>query len=180
MENESLMQRARQQGSAPRTEEPGKFQRPNIDQFIPEDVKDSVARVVAAGMRIMYSPGMRDEVQKAIQSDAPMGQKLAENVTGLLLTLDQQAKGGIPVKAIFPAAMELLGEAAEVMSAAGQPVTQEDYNDAARRMFVLIGQKLGATGEQLMGAAEQALAGAQQAPQAPAPAGGETEDEEMD
>lgn len=182
MAQESLMQQARSKGAAP-TREPeeaqgGAFQRPDIGQFIPEESKDAVARVVAAGMKLMYSPQMREEVQKEIQREAPVGQKLAESVTGLVLTLDQQARGGIPMEAIFPAAMELLGEAAEVLTAAGETVTQADYNDAAQRMFVLIGQKLGATEEQLMGAAEQAVSGGQPAQQAPAPEG-EQEDEEM-
>ena len=49
-------------------------------------------RIVAAGMRIMYSPEMADERDQAVQSQEPVAKKLADNVTGLLLTLDQQAK----------------------------------------------------------------------------------------
>lgn len=142
------------------------FKRPDVRQFTPPNARDTVDRVVAAGLKIMTAPAMREDVQKALDSKDPMPKKLAENVTGLLLTLDQQSQGGIPMEAIFPAAMELLGEAAEVAQAAGQTVTQEDYNDAARTMFVLIAQKLGGTPEQIMGAAEQAV-GEQAPEQAP-------------
>lgn len=147
----SLLQRAKQK--AP------KFKRPDMAQFVPAEAKDAVDRVVAAGHRMMYSPEMRDDLQAAVDSQEPVPQKLANNVAGLLLTLDKQARGGIPMAAIFPAAMELLGEAAEVLNAAGQAVTQEDYNEAARSLFVVLGRKLGASDEQMMGVAQQAMGG---------------------
>lgn len=137
----------------------GTFKRPDISSFVPPEVKDVVDRVVAAGMHLMYSPDMRDEVQAAVQSQDPMGKKLADNVVGLLLTLDQKTQGGIPQAAIFPAAMELLGEGADMLSAAGQPVTQADYNDAALTMYAMIGQKLGGSPEDLMGAAAESMQG---------------------
>lgn len=155
-----LMQKARLLESA-------KFKKPDISGFIPPEAKDAVDRVVAAGTKLMYSPDMRQELQAEIDRDVPPAQKMAEAVTGLILTLDKQSQGGIPVQALFPAAMELMGEAAEVLAAAGQPVTQEDYNEAARQMFVLLGRKMGATDEQLMQGAEQ-IAGQ---------AGGEVDDD---
>ena len=146
----ALMQKARLLESA-------KFKKPDISGFVPPEARDAVDRVVAAGQKLMYAPEMRQELQAEIQRDAPPAQKMAEAVTGLLLTLDKQSQGGIPMAAMFPAAMELMGEAAEVLSAAGQPVTQEDYNEAARQMFVLIGRKLGASDDQLMQGAEQVV-----------------------
>jgi hypothetical protein len=184
--NESLMQRAQAQKAGP-TVAPGPsdaegaetggepFKRPDISQFVPPEIKDVVDRVVAAGVKVMYSPQMQEQMKAAIESQDPVPKKMAENVTGLLLTLDKQAqipaprprsggavaspKSGIPDKALFPAGMELLGEAAEVLTSAGQPVTQEDYNEAARMMFVLVGQKLGGTPDQIMQAAAQAVPG---------------------
>jgi hypothetical protein len=168
--NDSLMQRAQAQRagppgaqgqpSAPANESGGEpFKRPDISQFVPPEIKDVVDRVVAAGVKVMYSPQMQDQMKAAIESPDPVPKKMAENVTGLLLTLDKQTQGGIPDQALFPAGMELMGEAAEVLTSAGQPVTQEDYNEAARMMFVLVGQKLGGTRDQIMQAAEQALPG---------------------
>lgn len=157
----ALMQRARERAPA--------FKKPDIAAFTPPDQKDAVQRVVAAGMRLMFSPEMREELQAEVQRDAPPAQKMAESVTGLMLTLDGQSKGGIPLGAMFPAAMELLGEAAEVLSAAGQQVQQNDYNEAAQRMFVLMGKKLGATDEQLMQGAEQAIGGGEPEPGPQAP-----------
>lgn len=155
-----LMDRAKPQGKpeAPPEKPPaaqGGFQKPNIDAFIPPETKDAVDRVVAAGMRMMYAPAMREDLQAEIARDAPVPQKLAESTAGLVLTLDQQAKGGIPVQAIFPAAVGLLGEASEVLAAAGQPVTQEDYNAAALQVFAILGRKMGASDDEIMQTASQ-------------------------
>lgn len=140
------------------------YTKPDISQFVPPDDKDTVDRVVAAGMRLMYAPETRDELASQVQRDDPVPQKLAENAVGVLLMLDQQARGGIPAAAIVPATLELLGECAEVLSAAGEQVTQQDYNDAMRVAIVLIGRKLGADdgqiGEALQGRAIEPQAGA--------------------
>ena len=147
MQQPSLLQKAK-------AAQPG-FQRPDVKQFIPEGQEDAVERIVAAGMKYMFSPEMKQEVMDAIASEEPMAKKLGENVAGLILTLDQQAKGGLPVAAMFPAGMELLGEAAEIMSAGGQAVSQEDFNDAALVLMVVLARKMGADDEQIMAEASK-------------------------
>lgn len=158
----ALMQKARLlQGKQPA------FKKPDVGGFVPPETRDAVNRVVAAGMKLVYAPEAREKLMDEINRDTPVPQKLAEAVTGLMLLLDQKSNGGIPMAAIFPAAMTLLGEAAEILQTAGQAVTQTDYNEAAQMMFVLIGKKLGASDEQLMGAAEQATRGGEEEAGAP-------------
>jgi hypothetical protein len=157
----ALLQRAKAEGQPPQPEDSGgaAFKRPDVKALTPKPMHDVVDRVVAAGMRYLYSPAMREEVMAAVQSQEPMPQKLGANVAGLLLTLDNQTQGGIPVEALFPAGMELLGEAGEVMTQAGQPVTQEDFNTAALMLMAIIGKKLGAPDDaiaQAMGGEEAA------------------------
>jgi len=148
------------------------FTPPDAGKIVQPQMKDAVDRIVAAGMKLMFSPAMKDERLQAVQSPDPIPKKLAENVTGLILTLDKQSKGGLPVEAIFPAAVMLLSEAAEVLKAAGQDVSEDDYLDAVRMLFVLLGKKMGGTDEQIMQAAQQALPqGAQDEPQEPMPGG---------
>ena len=163
----ALLQRAKQKVEG--------FKRPDVKPLIPPDMVDVVDRVVAAGMRYLYSPEMREEVTAAIESPEPTPQKLGNNVTGLLLTLDNQTKGGIPQAALFPAGIELLGEAAEMLVASGQPVTQEDFNTAGLTIFATLAKKLGASDDDVMAAAQQQVGGAAQ-PGAP---GEEPMDDEM-
>lgn len=164
-----LMEQARKQRGG--AEQGGELKKPDYRQFTPPEMLDDVERIVAAGVKLMYSPEMRQELQEAVASQTPVDQKLADNTVGLLLTLDQKAPQGLPVAALFPAGMGLLGEAAEVLQAAGQRVTQEDWNDAALRMFVVMGKKLGGSDEEIMQAAQQWQGGAQpgQQPEAAEP-----------
>jgi hypothetical protein len=134
-----------------------RFKRPDVRSFISSpQIQDAVDRVVAAGRKIMFAPAMRDELKAEINRPVPVPQKLAEGVVGLMLMLDGKSKGGIPMEALFPATIELLGEASEAMAAAGQPVDQETFNEAARMAFVLMARKLGASDEDIMGAAQSA------------------------
>ena len=149
----SLMDQAREQRG--QQQGGGELQKPDWRSVTPPEMVDDVERIQAAGMKLMYSPEMQQERQEAVASNAPVDQKLADNVVGLTLTLDQQSNGGLPAGALFPAGLALLGEAAELLQAAGQQVTQEDFNNAALRMFVIIGKKLGGTDEQIMQAAQQ-------------------------
>jgi hypothetical protein len=110
--------------------------------FAPPQARDAAQRIVAAGMRLMYSPAMRDELSAAVQSEAPPAQKLAENVVGLMLVLDKQSNGQMPVDAMFPAAMGLLSEASEILGATGQKVTADVFQEAAARMVGLMAQKI--------------------------------------
>lgn len=163
----ALLQRAKQKVAG--------FKRPDVKPMIPPEQRDAVDRVVAAGMRYLYSPAMREEVTAAIESQEPTPQKLGNNVTGLLLTLDNQTKGGIPQAALFPAGVELLGEAAEMLVAAGQPVTQEDFNTAGLIVMATLAKKLGATDDDIMAAAKQHVGG-----QPPGPPQGASGEEPMD
>ena len=178
MQTPALFQKAKasqapeKAGEAP---ESGGFKRPDVKPLIPANLRDPVDRIVAAGMRHLYSPQMREQVMQAIQSDQPVPQKLGGNVAGLILTLDNQAQGGLPVDAMFPAGVELAGEAADVMAKAGQPVSQEDFNTSLLVLMAILGKKLGANDEQI---AQAMQGGGQPSPQERQP-GEEPMDDEM-
>jgi len=143
------------------------FKRPNVRAFTPKGMQDAVDRVSAAGQKVMYDPAMREQLMAKVSQDAPVTQKLATSVTQLLFLLNSKSNGGIPKPAMFPAAMDLLGEAADTLTAAGTPVTQEEFNDAAQLLFVMIAKKLGAPDDQIMAAGQQIAGGGAPAPQGP-------------
>lgn len=154
-----LMDQARQSRQQPTEQQPASVgaSSPDWRKFTPPELVDPVERIIAAGVKVMYSPEARDQLKQAVAADMPVAQKMAQNVVGLLLTLDKQSQGGLPVAALFPAAMGLLGEAATVLQQAGQKVTQDDWNEAAMMTYVLIGKKLGGTDEQIMQGAQSAM-----------------------
>lgn len=143
------------------------FKKPDVAQFVPPEIKDAVDRISAAGMKIMYSEQMKDDRDQAINSPEPVPKKLSDNVVGLLLTMDQQAKGGLPPAALFPAAVMLLAEAGDLLVAAGQPVSQDDFNTAAMMAFAEMGKRMGGSPDQIMQAAGAGLPPEEQAGAAP-------------
>lgn len=154
------------------------FQKPDVAslpivQQLSEQDRDAFQRIVAAGMKMMYAPETRQQLMEGIRSKDPVPKKLAENITGLLLILFQKSQGVPPPSALFPAAIELMGEAAAILVKAGQTVTQENFHDASLLLFTMIGKKLGASDKQLMQGAEQALeksgGGEQETAPTPAP-----------
>ena len=151
----SLMQRAGAQAQAANTGPT--FTPKDPTPHIPPQLVDTVHRIVAAGMKVIYSPAMAKARQDALSSPEPMPKKLADNVTGLMLVLDQKSQPGLPPEALFPSAVLLLNEIAGIFVQAGQNVTEDDYTAAIQILYVQLGKKLGATNDQLMQGAEQAL-----------------------
>lgn len=135
------------------------FTKPDLSGIpLTPEQRDSVDRIVAAGLKMMLSPAMRDDLKKAMNSPEPTAKVLAENVVGLMLTMDQKAgKSGLPPEAIMPAAVELLGEAGDLMVQGGRPVSQEDFRTAIQMAFVLISKKMGMNDSQIMDTANKAL-----------------------
>ena len=166
----SLMQSAQSQQPVGQA-----FQKPNIAAVLAKltpQVRDAVDRTVAAGMKLMYAPESKAMRDKAMQSPDPIPKKLAENVVGLLLLIDSKANGGVPVEALFPATLELMVEAANLLQAAGQTVSQQDFNNALLAAHALISKKLGASHDQMIGSAQETIGGGQAPDPNQAPAQG--------
>lgn len=139
------------------------FPLPNPASYIPHGYEDVVSRLVAAAMKLMYSKQLRPALMRSIQSKEPAPKRLALSVVGLFLMLDGKTRGGIPLPAIFPACLAILGEACKIAVSAHQQVSQSDYKQAALIMATLIAQKMGGSPQQIMGGYQRALAGQQPA-----------------
>lgn len=165
MQDKPLIERAAsaQKDGAPT--DGGALVKPDMARFVPDKLRDAFERVVAAGMKVMYSPQAAQEVMAEVRAPGPAVQKLASSTAGLVVMLHRQAKPGIPGAVIFPAAVALMYEAAQLLEAAGEPVTQEQFNEAAILMNAELGKALGVSDEEIMQGAEQALSqGAEAAP----------------
>jgi len=145
------------------------FKRPDISKSVPPEQQDAVARIVAAGLKMMYSPAMKDEILAVVKSQEPVPKKMAESIVGMLLMMDQRKP--LPIDALPWAAVELLGEAAEILQAAKQPVSGDDFKTACTMAVWLIARKMGATDDEIVSGLEKAGQGAQPTA-APMPAAG--------
>jgi hypothetical protein len=82
-----------------------------IETKLPEELKQPVGLIVAAGMRVLYSPTTHPQVAKVY--DAVKAKQFAPNViangmVGLLGMISKAAPGKVPVEGAFPAMTILL------------------------------------------------------------------------
>lgn len=135
--------------------------RTNVASVLPENLQEPFERVVLAGMQIMFSKDMQDDIQRELSGNRPMFQKLAESVAGLMGLITQQSKG-MPPDVVVPAAIELLHEAAAYVNEVGMgEVSPEETKQATQYLVALLLKGSGAADDQIA----QVLTGGQQSQQ---------------
>lgn len=161
----SRMQQAAQppmaEGQSPAPEQPpaqpqeqsgqGKY-KSGVDKAVPPEHQEDFERVVLAGMQLMYSEEMKDEIDALLQDERPIEQRLAEGITGLMALLDQQAKPAIPLPVIIPAAVELLYEIATFLAQvrAIPALAPEQMQEAVQLTVGMIAKRYGMPDEQIV------------------------------
>jgi hypothetical protein len=142
------------------------FPLPNIAAKIPPQYQAALKVFILAGKRTMYSPQSRKLLQRELAKPIPLPQKLAEGVVGLVLILYMENGRRIPLPILIPAAIELLGDAAQfVGQITGQQVTKQIYGQAVALATAMLAKKLGIVQQ----FAQVARRGAPQLPGAQAP-----------
>lgn len=116
--------------------------------------QEQLQRIVAAGMKVMFSQQTHQLMLDSMQGEGPVEQKLAQGVVGLMGMLWSESKGSIPPSLIIPAATVLMAEAADFMNQAGQPVTPEQFGAATEMMIDLLLKQGGVDSNKLAAAAD--------------------------
>jgi hypothetical protein len=119
------------------------FPLPNIRATVPAQYQNAFDRLVTAAKRVMYDPKTHALLQRQLSMNAPMAQKLAEGVAGLLIILFREAKGAVPPPVLIPAAIEIVGEAVEFVAQLGYPIDQATYKTAVALEVAILARKLG-------------------------------------
>jgi hypothetical protein len=125
----------------------------------------AVQKVVLSGMKLLYSPSTAKLLDDGLKADAPMPQKLAIEIAGIMKLVDERTPKGIPPEAIAPGAVMLLFDLAHFMrqSGAGNP-TDEDIQAAIKILQKFLLEIFTKMGKGVQGAAQP------QQPQQPQPA----------
>lgn len=104
---------------------------------VPSNLQQAYQRVVVAGGKFLFDPRTHELALKSLkEGDGPIGDRLGNGLAGLMSMLFQQSNKTIPPQIILPAAVDLLGQAAEFIQEAGvEPITAKDL---ARATVVMI------------------------------------------
>ena len=146
-----------------------------VEQSVKPEDMPAFKRVVAAGMKVMFSEQTHQLMLKELQGQGDMATKLAQGITGLMLILYKESKG-MPPQVLMPAGAWLLLEAARFIERAGLgQIDPQTIRDALDGYTALMLKKAGASQQQLAqhfgGDVGQAGMPAQQAQPAQQPQG---------
>ncbi len=119
------------------------FALPDLRATLPPQYQPVFDRLVIAAKRVLYDPKTHAMMQRALARNLPMTQKLAEGVAALLLILFREAGGKVPPEVVIPAALDIVGEAAEYVAEVGMPIDQATYKQACALTAVIISKRFG-------------------------------------
>ena len=144
-------------------------QRESMRENVPPDLQDAYDRIVAAGMKFMFSEETHGEAMQFLQGQDPLEDKLSSGVFYLMMNMIQQANGAFPEELIIPAGIDLMLQAAEFSEGTGmEKVTPEVLANAIQKYVFLIAEKAGVPQEKVMGGIDK-LAGMAQGQEQPQP-----------
>ena len=145
-------------GSAPRVEgSPLEAIRTQIEQQIPEELKDEYARVMVAADRIMLSPKTHrllvESVESVVESDSPPN-ALAEASVDLVMLVQQASGDKFSQHALAAALIPVMTRVLEFGKSKIE-ITNELIAEAAKVGMVQLAQRLGIDMQQIEEAAQQ-------------------------
>lgn len=112
---------------------------------VPQELQGAYQRVVVAGGKFMFDERTHELALKQFkESKGDIGNRLGVAIAGLLVMLWQQSNKTIPPQVILPAAMDLLGQAAQfVQDSKMEPITSKDVAKATSIMIALLTKAFG-------------------------------------
>lgn len=147
---------------------------------VPDNLKDGLARVVHAGLTIMYSPQLEQQRNERIAATADPVKEASEGAVRLVLNLYKQSGQKMPTDLVVPASMVFAFEYLDLLAKAGKAQIAPDLiaqttkatGEAALRLMGIGQDKIAALQAQQGGAQPTEGAGQPAAPAQPAPPAG--------
>jgi len=107
----------------------------NMVRVMTPTQKEAYARVLKAGMTMLYSPETRGAMNEIILDDTiPVANKLGEGVANLVVMMDNEGNGTIPKDILIPVGVSLLFELADYLFEVDIEVTEEDLSNGLEMM----------------------------------------------
>lgn len=115
----------------------------------PEE-QSAYERVVLAGMKIIYTKKVGDQIVTAMRSvKGDAARALATLAQTIILQVDKASNGTLPETVIIPAAAELLEHIAELVDAGGTPVDDALLQRAGQQLVMGLAQEYGVEPEEV-------------------------------
>lgn len=131
---------------------------------MPKQFQEAFARVVKAGMKVIFSDETHDDVIELLnKNEGDLGVGLGQQMAGLMGILVQKSNGTMPSEVIIPAGVYLLSKAAEfIEKVTGEEMAPDMVAIAMQTMIDSLLQGAGVDPNQFLSVSEQALAKAKE------------------
>jgi hypothetical protein len=130
---------------------------------IPTNFQEAFSRVVAAGMRVMFSEQTHDMMIEQLQQEGDFAQNVGNAIAGLMLLLFEKSNKTMPGEVIIPAGIYLLAQGADfIEKVTGEQVTPDVLATATQVMIDTLMKKFGIDPGKALGVAQKAAQGGYQ------------------
>lgn len=138
-----------------------------------QNMQEGVGKIVAAAMKVLYSPEMEPHLEQGLQDDAPIAQRLAMQVAGLIKMVDEKEKMSLSKRFLIPAAVILVQDLAKFATEAmGIEVSEEELIQAQQMVAKgLLAEYAGMQQQQQGGGQPEQAEAPPEPQQPPAPTG---------
>jgi hypothetical protein len=98
---------------------------------IPKEFQEAFARVVQAGMKVMFSEQTHSLMVEQLQAEGDIAQNIGKGVASLMGLLFEKSNGTMPQEVMIPAGIYLIAKGSEfIEQIAGQEVTPDVIAEA--------------------------------------------------
>lgn len=118
---------------------------------IPPELKSAFQRLVAAGLKVMYSEETHQDVMNMLPKDGTPAENLGHGIARLVSLLFQQSNQTAPPQLLIPLGLYLLTDAAEFVQQSGDmDISDQEVGDATIVMITDIFKMAGGSPDQVM------------------------------
>lgn len=127
---------------------------------IPEQFQEAFARVVKAGMTVMFDENMHKFMIQELEKEGDIGENAGKAVAGLMMLLFKKSNGTMPQQVIIPAGIYLLMEGADfIEQVTGEQFSPADIGNAVEVFIMEMATAVGVDPERLRASTEKLAAG---------------------
>lgn len=103
---------------------------------LPPELQDAYDRVVAAGMKVLFSKDTHQFMLDQINAPGEASQKLGAGIAKVVVFLFNESNGTMPQEVIVPAAMLLLLKAADFINKSGKGEISDEEIGMAMEVLI--------------------------------------------
>lgn len=123
---------------------------------VPPELKEALDRIVAAGMKVMYSEETHQNVMEMMPKDGSPAQNLGVGISRLISLLYEQSNKTLPPQLMIPAGLVLLIDAADYLKQSGEmDIEDRDIGEATIVMITEIFKLAGGNADMAMQLVDQ-------------------------